>query len=94
MEAERVSESEVEEGGGRAGEEREVCIHVGGNRGIYSSAHTQRQEERDERGRMLCKERGRKTEKQGDEGDRGSGKDVRGKQKIRNVLFHEDAIRK
>lgn len=26
-------ESEVEEGGGRAGEEREVCIHVGGNRG-------------------------------------------------------------
>lgn len=47
------SESEVEAGGGRgeqerrAGEEREVCIHVAGNRGIYSSAHTSGQEERD-----------------------------------------------
>lgn len=40
---ERVNgESDVEEGGGesRRGGEREACIHVGGNRGIYSSAHT------------------------------------------------------
>lgn len=36
-----TSESEVEEAR-RAGEEREVCIHVVGNRGIYSSSHTRR----------------------------------------------------
>ena len=46
------SESGVEEGGGREGEEREVCIHVGGNRGIYSSSHTGREGERDGLGRI------------------------------------------
>lgn len=41
-----------------AGEEREVCIHVGGNRGIYSSSHTWRVRERDGWERMRCIDRG------------------------------------
>ncbi len=59
--SERVSgESEVEDGCGRAGEEREVCIHVGGNRGIYSSAHTERRASED----VLYREEKRERERE------------------------------
>lgn len=43
----RVTQKWREEGGGKAGEEREARIHVGGNRGIYSSSHTHTERERE-----------------------------------------------
>lgn len=70
MRKKSVSQKWRNEGGGRAGEEREVCIHVGGNRGIFSSSHTRREGERDG-AREDASHRERKRENESGEDDRG-----------------------